>query len=54
MEKLQKLGAGEILINSMDKDGTKKGFDLDLLKKATNILNIPVNCKWWCGKLKSF
>ena len=30
IEKLQSLGAGEILLTSMDRDGTKKGFDLEL------------------------
>ena len=42
MEKIEKLGAGEILLTSMDKDGTKSGFDLDILKLATNMLKIPV------------
>ena len=42
MKKLQSLGAGEILLTSMDKDGTKSGFDLDLLNLATKTLNIPV------------
>ena len=37
MKKLQKLGAGEILLTSMDKDGTKNGFDLDLLKMSTKL-----------------
>ena len=42
MEKLETLGAGEIFLTSMDKDGTKSGFDLEILSKATKILNIPV------------
>ena len=42
LEKLENLGAGEILLTSMDKDGTKSGFDLEILSKATKILNIPV------------
>ena len=54
MQKLQKLGAGEILLTSMDKDGTKKGFDLDLLKIATSILNIPVIASGGVGELKHF
>ena len=37
-----KLGAGEILLTSMDKDGTKNGFDNDLLSKVTSQINIPV------------
>tara|TARA_Y100001970_G_scaffold293594_1_gene441446 strand:+ start:899 stop:1654 length:756 start_codon:yes stop_codon:yes gene_type:complete len=54
LEKLEKLGAGEILLTSMDKDGTKNGFDLKLLKKATNLLNIPVIASGGVGKLKHF
>ena len=54
LEKLQKLGAGEILLTSMDRDGTKKGFDLDLLKKATSILKIPVIASGGVGRLEHF
>jgi len=36
------LGAGEILLTSMDRDGTKQGFDLDLLRAITDIVNVPV------------
>src|SRR3989344_157132 len=39
---LAKLGAGEILLNSIDRDGSAKGFDLDLVHKITNCVNIPV------------
>ena len=38
----------------MDRDGTKKGFDLDLLKKSSNILNIPVIASGGVGKLEHF
>ena len=54
LEKLEKLGAGEILLTSMDRDGTKNGFDLKLLKKATNLLNIPIIASGGVGKLKHF
>jgi len=54
LEKLQKLGAGEILLTSMDKDGTKDGFDLNLLKKANDILSIPVIASGGAGNLKHF
>jgi len=54
VEKLQKLGAGEILLTSMDRDGTKSGFDLDLLQKITNILKIPVIASGGVGKLEHF
>ena len=54
LEKLAKLGAGEILLTSMDRDGTKNGFDLDLLKKTTDILKIPVIASGGVGKLEHF
>ena len=54
MEKLQKLGAGEILLTSMDRDGTKSGFDLELLKKATDLLRIPVIASGGVGTLEHF
>ena len=44
------LGAGEILLTSMDRDGTKKGYDLDLTKKVSNIVNIPVIASGGVGK----
>ncbi len=54
IEKLQSLGAGEILLTSMDRDGTKSGFDLDLLKKVTNIVEIPVIASGGIGKKEHF
>ena len=54
LEKVQELGAGEILLTSMDKDGTKSGFDLELLKKATDILDIPLIASGGVGNLKHF
>ena len=39
---LEKRGAGEILLTSMDKDGTKEGFDIDLLKLVSTNINIPL------------
>jgi len=54
MQRLQKLGAGEILLTSMDKDGTKSGFDLNLLQIATSTLDIPVIASGGVGNLKHF
>jgi len=54
IEKLQKLGAGEILLTSMDRDGTKDGFDLELIKKTSDILQIPVIASGGVGQLKHF
>ncbi|EHI74937.1 imidazole glycerol phosphate synthase subunit HisF [Streptococcus criceti] len=36
------LGAGEILLTSMDKDGTKSGFDLDMLNAAASVVDVPI------------
>ena len=54
IEKVQNLGAGEILLTSMDKDGTKSGFDNQLLKKASELLSIPMIASGGVGKLEHF
>lgn len=41
-KKMEKMGAGEILLTSMDRDGTKEGYDLALLKAVTDAVRIPV------------
>ena len=51
VSKMQSLGAGEILLTSMDRDGTKKGYDLDLTKKVSNLLKIPVIASGGVGNL---
>lgn len=48
------LGAGEILLTSMDADGTKEGFDLELYKVVSKIVNVPVIASGGCGKLEDF
>lgn len=50
----EKLGAGEILLTSMDADGTKEGFDLDMLNAVCNVVNIPVIASGGCGQLSHF
>ncbi len=45
-------GAGEILLTSMDRDGTKSGFDLELLKQITQKVKIPVIASGGVGKLE--
>lgn len=52
MKKAENLGAGEILLTSMDRDGTKSGFDLDLLRKANEILTIPVIASGGAGTIQ--
>ena len=48
---VEKNGAGEILLTSMDKDGTKSGYDVDLLKSITECTNIPVIASGGVGTL---
>ena len=50
----QRLGAGEILLTSMDADGTKSGFDLPLTKAVTQAVSIPVIASGGCGCLEHF
>ena len=50
----QRLGAGEILLTSMDADGTKKGFDLDMTRAVTRAVGIPVIASGGCGSLDHF
>lgn len=49
-----KIGAGEILLTSMDTDGTKKGFDIELTKTISESVNIPVIASGGVGELKHF
>ena len=50
-KKAEDNGAGEILLTSMDKDGTKSGYDVELLKKITKTLNIPLIASGGVGTL---
>ena len=50
-KEVEDLGAGEILLTSMDRDGTKKGYDLDLTKKISSSVNIPVIASGGVGNL---
>ena len=45
-------GAGELLVTSMDKDGTKQGFDLELMKAINDIVNIPIIASGGVGTLE--
>ncbi len=54
IEKIQHLGAGEILLTSMDKDGTKSGFDNNLLSKVSEFLKIPLIASGGVGTLDHF
>ena len=50
----EKLGAGEVLLTSMDRDGTKAGYDLELTRRAAEAVNIPVIASGGAGKMQDF
>ena len=50
----QELGAGEILLTSMDADGTKAGFDIEMTRAVTEAVSIPVIASGGCGSLEHF
>ncbi|MRS11706.1 MAG: imidazole glycerol phosphate synthase subunit HisF [Actinobacteria bacterium] len=50
----ERLGAGEVLLTSMDADGTKDGFDIDLTRAVTSHVNIPVIASGGAGELDHF
>jgi len=52
VEKVQELGAGEIIINSIDNDGMMKGYDLDLINKIKNKTNVPMTVLGGAGALE--
>ena len=54
VKKGEALGAGEILLTSMDADGTKAGFDLAMTKAVTEAVGIPVIASGGCGSLAHF
>lgn len=51
-KKVESLGAGEIMLTSMDRDGTKDGYDLELLKKVCSSVKIPVIASGGAGNLE--
>ena len=51
-KQMEEKGAGEILLTSMDRDGTKKGYDLELTKKISNLVNIPVIASGGVGNME--
>ena len=54
IQKAEKLGAGEVLLTSMDRDGTKEGYDLELTRAAAEAVNIPVIASGGAGKMSHF
>lgn len=53
-QRMASLGAGEILLTSMDRDGTKQGFDLDLLRRVVGAVRVPVVASGGVGSLNHF
>ena len=54
IEEATNLGAGEILLTSMEADGTKNGFDIELIKRANEVTNVPIIASGGCGKIEDF
>jgi len=48
---MQKLGAGEIVVNSIDQDGVMKGYDMNLIKKIRDVISIPITVMGGAGTL---
>ena len=49
--KMEECGAGELLVTSMDKDGTQSGYDIELMKKISSNVNIPLIASGGVGTL---
>ena len=54
VHQIEKLGAGEICLNSIDADGTKNGFDIEMLKAVCDNCTIPVIASGGAGKIDDF
>jgi cyclase len=50
----QELGVGEILLNSMDADGTKAGFDLELIRLVRSVVDVPLIASGGAGGVDHF
>ena len=53
-EKVESLGAGEILLTSMDCDGTKNGYDIELTKAVSSLVKVPVIASGGAGNIDHF
>ena len=54
IEETQGIGIGELLLNSMDADGTKRGFDVELIKAVRNLTGLPLIASGGAGKVEDF
>jgi cyclase len=53
-KKAVRLGAGEILLTSMDRDGTKAGYDIELLRAMSNAVHVPIIASGGAGAKEHF
>lgn len=53
-QRAAQLGVGEILLNSMDADGSKAGFDVEMISKMREVVNIPIIASGGAGKVQDF
>lgn len=51
---MQEVGAGELFLNSIDRDGTMQGYDIDLIKRVSQVVEIPVIASGGAGKTEDF
>ncbi|CAI8753237.1 imidazole glycerol phosphate synthase subunit HisF [Pseudomonas soli] len=51
---LEKAGAGEVILSSIDREGTRSGYDLELIKKASSVLSIPLVAQGGAGSVGDF
>lgn len=54
VKRAQELGAGEILLNSMDADGTENGFDLEMIRAVRGVVSLPLIASGGAGKVSDF
>lgn len=53
-KRVEELGAGEILLTSIDRDGTRLGYDLELIKAVVSVVRLPVIASGGAGEIKHF
>ena len=51
---MERLGAGEILLTSIERDGTMNGYDLELIKRVSSSVSVPVLASGGAGKIEHF
>ncbi len=54
IKKVVDLGAGEIVVNSIDTDGMKNGYDIELLKRVKSAVDVPIIASGGAGKFEDF